>query len=75
MKFKQKSLGSHVVRQEGLGFLEEEKIIKRTVEKHGCKLYLYELYLYLKYRICVINNKRKGGLYTGGLYSGGKTRY
>ena len=46
---------------------------------HSCKLYFYELYLYIKYRICVTNNKRKVGLYTGvggglGLYSGGKTR-
>ena len=28
------------------------------------------MYLYIKYRICIMNNKRKGGLYTGGLYSG-----
>ena len=76
MKFKQKSLGSHDVRQKGLGFLEEEqkslvsiplldqKFIKGTVEKneekHSCKLYFYELYFYIKYHICVISNKRKG---------------
>ena len=43
-------------------------------EKQSCKLYFYELYLYINYGICAINNKRREDLYTGGLYSGGKTR-